>query len=183
MLEIIHIKRFISKFFDQPSTKLPGDFRLPETRSNEGLQSDRAYKDSALELVKELARAMPMLASKTVLDFGCGQGRLAYGLLFNGSLDIKYIGVDANESSIAWCKKNIHSVHSDFEFIHCNSHNARYNPEGEDFKILPLEQNCVDVIFLNSVFSHMLENDVTGCLKDFRRVIKDSGRVYLTAHV
>ena len=54
---------------------------LPLERSNEQLSGDEEYINSATEQVDDLSIYCDLTAETRVLDFGCGQGRFANGLL------------------------------------------------------------------------------------------------------
>jgi ubiquinone/menaquinone biosynthesis C-methylase UbiE len=64
--------------------------------------------------------------------------------------------------------------------------NPRYNPKGAtigiDFK-LPFDDNEFDIIYLYSVFSHMTTDDVEVYLKEFKRLLTRSGKIFLTAFI
>jgi ubiquinone/menaquinone biosynthesis C-methylase UbiE len=62
--------------------------------------------------------------------------------------------------------------------------NARYNPEGlvdATHVRLPVADASIDVVYLYSVFSHMGVPDVRAYLREFRRIIKPGGGLFLTA--
>lgn len=158
-----------------------GAINLPLTRSNEGLLGDVDYVNSATEQVDDLMKYTTIGANTRILDFGCGQGRFANGLLAR-SLEIsKYCGVDTQLESVNWCRKWIGEGHPAFEFVHLSAHNARYNANAELRPRLPVESNAYDVAFVNSVFSHMLAEDVAHYLSEIRRALDHQGVLYLTA--
>jgi ubiquinone/menaquinone biosynthesis C-methylase UbiE len=63
------------------------------------------------------------------------------------------------------------------------AHNARYNIAAENLQKLPFEANTFDLVFLNSVFSHMMTKDVLFYLNEFKRTLKPNGILYVTAFV
>jgi SAM-dependent methyltransferase len=148
------------------------------------------FKDNEYFLVSAKAEAERLIKQNhlsrdsRILDLGCGVGRLPIGILAKG-LEIKsYCGIDVDERSIRWCKKHIQSKHHQFQFQHTNARNALYNPKGAevDTKLrLPFDDQSLDIIYLYSVFSHMLIGDVRIYAREFKRVLRQDGSVFLTA--
>lgn len=158
-----------------------GLLHLPVTRSNEGLTDDQAFVDSALEQVRQLSRYTSFTAETQILDFGCGQGRFAIGLLLSELPFEGYCGIDTSEASIDWCRQWLKARHSRLDFRHVPAHNARYNPSVEGRPPLPVHPGFFDIAFLNSVFTHMLPDDVLFYLEQLNRALKPDGLLYLTA--
>src|SRR5688572_17564926 len=82
-----------------------GNLFLPYNRSNEGLSDDQEYLGSAIEQVDELLQYCPLTGDTSILDFGCGQGRFANGLLASGKNIKSYCGIDTDLESIRWCQR------------------------------------------------------------------------------
>ena len=122
-------------------------------------------------------------AEMTVLDVGCGIGRVAFQLLDVLSAGGKYIGIDVTRDSVLWCQENITARHPNFQFHHFDAVNELYNPHGKYTSLeftLPMPDQSVDRIFLASVFTHLLENEVLHYMSEFARVLKPDGQVYAT---
>lgn len=120
-----------------------------------------------------------------VLEVGCGIGRDAIPLtrlLSSG----QYLGIDIIAPSINWCNSSIAKKHPNFKFVHFDVKDALHNPGGtiatQDIRI-PLADGTVDLIVLQSVFTHLLPKDILHYLKEFRRLLKPSGRVYTTLFI
>ena len=156
---------------------------LPIHRSNEHLGDDDIYVNSALQQISELKQYSPLSQKTSVLDFGCGQGRLAIGLLLSCSDLGSYTGIDTDLDAINWCKRWIQKYHTNYSFTHVEAHNALYNPNAIQRPKLPISENSFDVIFLNSVFSHMLSDDVSFYLNQLNQGLKPGGIIYLTAFI
>lgn len=156
---------------------------LPRFRSNENLSDDDAYINSALQQIESLQKYCVLTHKTRILDFGCGQGRLANGLLFTNPDIGYYCGIDTDINAIKWCKRWIMKYHNNFSFIHVNAHNARYNPTAEFRPALPISANSFDIAFLNSVFSHMLVDDIQYYLQQLRQSLNNQGIIYLTAFI
>lgn len=150
----------------------------PHTRINEGVQDNEAYIQSGVEQIEHLIQLGLIWADTIMLDFGCGQGRIANALQFMG-IDIDYYGIDTDLDLIRWCKDNL----TFGRFLWVSSKNRRYNAHEKELRGIPNDDNYFTLIFLNSVFSHMLQDDVSFYLDEFYRVLKPGGAVYLTGFI
>ncbi len=121
-----------------------------------------------------------------LLDIGCGVGRLAIGILSRLGEARHYTGLDVSERSIRWCREHLGRGHPGLQFMRINVRNARYNPRGEpigaEFRF-PFADGAFDIIYLYSVFSHMLGEDVQLYLQEMHRLLAEAGRVFFTAFV
>ncbi len=129
------------------------------------------------------SRHMPEGA--TVLDIGCGCGRIARVLANDGRIR-KYIGFDVMRAQIEWCQNFIQPAWPQVaEFHWFDLHSERYNPTGalraEDLSF-PAADATVDVIFAASVFTHLLEADALHYLREIRRVLTPAGVALLSIH-
>lgn len=149
-------------------------------------QDDSTYLNSAESEAKRVHSLLSYPTRGRVLDVGCGQGRLAIGLIRLES-EVDYTGVDISERAIRWCTMYVSSKRPEYRFIHLNMHNERYNPDGlelvEDDEWLPEVTNPFDVIYLYSVFSHMLEVELRFYLKAFHPYLANNGRIFFTTFV
>jgi SAM-dependent methyltransferase len=132
-----------------------------------------------LERFQRLGALQP---SEDVLDVGCGIGRMAIPLtsyLTSG----RYEGFDVMEHAVGWCEKRIGSQFPNFHFTHVDIYNKHYNPRGRlrasnfDF---PYADDSFDFVFLISVFTHMLPEDVRNYMLETRRVLRAGGRAFIT---
>lgn len=119
--------------------------------------------------------------SMTILDLGCGIGRVAFQLLDYLDDHGRYIGLDVIRDSIDWCSDQITPRFPNFGFHHFDAFSDLYNPYGRlassDVR-LPVPDGSVDRIVLASVFTHLLRDEVAHYLKEFRRVLKPDGLIY-----
>ena len=166
-----------------------GDLLLPPASLRLGgahFRDDGAFVESGRRDVGKLREAFGLGPTSTILDIGCGVGRLPIGLLAEFGEISGYVGADVNRSSVAWCARHLEANHRGVRFSHLDAANARYNKRGQpidDSFQLPWDEDDFDVIFLYSVFSHMQDGDVRAYLKEFRRLLRPGGGVFLTAFV
>lgn len=133
-----------------------------------------------LELFKTLVGLRP---EESVLEIGCGPGRMAVALArFLGGQG-RYEGTDIDQTFIQWCKEHITPRYPNFHFTHADVFNKAYNPGGRvpaRKYTFPYSDNSFDFVFLMSVFTHMLPEDVKHYLLQIARVMKASGRCLIT---
>jgi hypothetical protein len=109
-------------------------------------------------------------STDNVVEIGCACGRAAIPLtsiLTDGS----YLGTETQRPHIQWCTDNITAQHPNFTFIHHDIYDTLHNPAGvlhaNDIR-LPSADQSVDLILLYSVFTHMVGDEITNCLREFR---------------
>lgn len=144
------------------------------------------FLGSAKSEADRLGQQYGLTSDSSILDFGCGVGRLPIGILKQLGTVRRYCGIDVSNDSIRWCQRYIGSKYPNFEFIFIDAKNPRYNPKGVDTISdlrLPFKENEFDIIYLYSVFSHMTTEDVTAYLKEFGRILAPSGKIFLTAFI
>ena len=127
---------------------------------------------------KELCGLKP---NENVLDVGCRDGKMALPL--TKYLKGRYEGFDIGKKEIKFCKKKITSKYSNFNFQVIDLYNGMYNPKGKlkSFELrFPYKDKSFDFIFLTSVFTHMLPEEVKHYVSEIVRVLKDDGRCLLT---
>jgi ubiquinone/menaquinone biosynthesis C-methylase UbiE len=121
--------------------------------------------------------------SHRVLDVGCGMGRVAVPLTAYLDEQGSYEGFDIVPSAIRWCRKKITARYSRFRFMHVDLKNDLYNlrtaREAKDF-IFPYGDGEFDLVFLTSVFTHMVPGDLQNYLVQIHRVLKPGGTCFCT---
>jgi SAM-dependent methyltransferase len=117
-----------------------------------------------------------------VLDVGCGTGRMARPLtryLKGGSYD----GIDIVAPSIKWCQETYTPRYPNFHFHFFDVYNKAYNPAGNyrasEYRF-PLKASSFDFVFLTSVFTHMLPDDMDNYLSEVAQVLRQGGRCLIT---
>lgn len=172
---------YLTQLTDFLSRAVRGELHLPPWWLRDVGGADfEAVGQEFLEIFKQRASLQPY---EHILEIGCGSGRMALPLTGYLSQEGKYIGMDVTADSIIWCQKNITARYSNFEFLHADLYNKRYNPSGrylaKDYTF-PFEAMSFDFVFLTSVFTHLLPDDTKSYLQEIVRLLRSNGRALIT---
>ncbi len=122
----------------------------------------------------------------SVLDVGSGVGRMAVPLTTFLSTEGLYRGFDISKEGIDWSIANISSEYPHFQFEHINIYNHLYNPNGSLTSTgfhFPYEADTFNFVFLTSIFTHLMEDEMTHYLHEINRVMKKDGTCLLTMFI
>lgn len=135
------------------------------------------------EFLRHLRELVGLQPGHSLLDVGCGIGRIAIPLTTYLSPTGKYDGFDIVPHGIRWCADHITPKFPNFRFLLADIRNKNYNPNGgvvaSEYRF-PYADDSFDVIVLTSVFTHMLPREVLQYLREIRRVLKPGGRSLIT---
>ena len=159
-----------------PNRRLPKlSAILPRMASDEIQQnwtgsSGMTLLGQSLDFVRSAAYNYSKITGKglegaSILDFGCGYGRLAR-LMYYFTEEENYWGVDPWDRSIQICND---------DGLNKNFHVSDYLPEE-----LPLGDKKFDFIFAFSVFTHLSRRATITCLNTISKYIKDDGVMLIT---
>jgi len=147
------------------------------------LVGDGDFEEIGKDLLQALIEIGGLKPNERVLDVGCGIGRVAIPLMDYMKGNGCYEGFDIVPHVIKWCQKNISSRCSNFHFQIADIYNGVYNPAGEykasNYKF-PYKDESFDFVFLTSVFTHMLTEDMQAYLLEIVRVLRKGGRCFIT---
>jgi SAM-dependent methyltransferase len=124
--------------------------------------------------------------TSSVLDIGCGAGRLAIGILEEIGSIVAYYGLDVRHDVIDWDRRFLTRRYPWLRFEHIDVANERYNSRGRQPAVtftLPFGDRWFDVVFAYSLFSHMTGSDVASYLGEMHRVLHPAGTAVFTAFV
>jgi ubiquinone/menaquinone biosynthesis C-methylase UbiE len=113
------------------------------------------------ELESSAVIALGLQPTHTIVDVGCGSGRLAFGL--RNFLTGKFIGTDILHEPLEYARSKC--GRSDWDFIHHSQPS------------IPVPDATADFITFFSVFTHLLDEDVFKFLKDAKRALKPTGKI------
>lgn len=121
-------------------------------------------QDLDLALASEFAQ---MPANPSVLDFGCGPGRVVtwFQSMYK---DWRFFGTDIDNEAINWARENLSHIAS----FDCN----KSQPP------LQYEDAYFDFIFSISIFTHLPEDMQAEWLTELKRVVKIGGILALSVH-
>lgn len=135
---------------------------------------------------RNLIKTTGLNKHSTVLEIGCGYGRVAAALTDLIRSPGRYDGVEIVEKAVEWCTKEIASLYPNFRFHHAdvsNPYAMRKNGRPASTYRLPFEDNTYDVVYLTSVFSHMRPNEIRAYLNEISRVMKLNGKCFITYYL
>jgi ubiquinone/menaquinone biosynthesis C-methylase UbiE len=117
-----------------------------------------------------------------ILDIGCGIGQKARPLTRFLCSEGVYEGFDVTASGINWCKE-AYQDYSNFHFQYVDLYNSHYNRNATQFSAsfqFPFPDREFDLVFLSSVFTHMLPDELCNYISESSRVLKNGGRCVAT---
>ena len=145
-----------------------------------GADDFQAMGEHFLDRFKRLCGLQP---HERILDVGCGIGRIALPLTKYLDVQGTYEGFDIVPEGIEWCNANITPRYPNFHFQLANVFNQLYNPGGrfqpKEYQF-PYADATFDFVFLTSVFTHMLPDDMEHYLNEIARVLRAGGRCLIT---
>jgi len=118
-----------------------------------------------------------------VLEVGCQYGRLTMPFIKFLNDDGSYYGLEILSEAVDSCKTNIAAKYPNFHFIKSNVYNKYYNPDGKikaNQYRFPFDDNSFDLVFLVSVFTHMMPDDVKHYLGEISRILKPKSKCFIT---
>ena len=172
---------YLARLADFAHRAVRGELHLPPwwLRDVGGADFEAAGHEF-LRLFIQLGNLQP---DERILEIGCGSGRMALPLTSYVSQAGSFVGMDITQESIAWCQRNITRRFPNFQFLHADLYNQRYNPQGRYLArhyAFPFGAEGFDFIFLTSVFTHMLPDDIDNYLREIARLLRPAGRALVT---
>jgi SAM-dependent methyltransferase len=140
------------------------------------------YTSTGEEFFRYFTELAGLKPNGHVLDVGCGTGRMARPLT-NYLTEGSYDGLDIVNESIDWCQEAYTRSFPNFQFHFTDIYNKVYNPGGtckaSEYRF-PFADSSFDLVFLTSVFTHMMPADLENYLREIVRVMKPGGRCLIT---
>lgn len=133
-----------------------------------GTSDGEHFHSSGSQSLADLENALSavgttLTAARTMLDFGCGCGRILRWL--NGLQNVALHGCDIDPEATTWVSENLPYVRV--------TRNAELPP-------LPYDDHSFDLVFNHSVFTHLPEDYQDAWLAELSRVVRPEGLAVLT---
>jgi ubiquinone/menaquinone biosynthesis C-methylase UbiE len=132
------------------------------------------------QMLQEVVDFAGLTPESNVVEIGCACGIVAIPMktyLTTGT----YTGLDIIPDGLEWCRANL--ADDRFRFFDLEVRHELYNPRAtnssKDVRF-PISDNSIDVVFLISVFTHLLQDEVSHYLGEIARILKPAGRCMAT---
>jgi SAM-dependent methyltransferase len=156
---------------------------LPPEDQMEMFGGAKEFTEHGQKWLRYFKESCGLSPDEQVLDVGCGVGRVAIALAGYLSAEGTYEGLDIVPQRIEWCKQNITPRWPNFHFRLADVFNKSSNPGGQvpakDYSF-PYPDGEFDFVFLISVFTHMMPDDLANYLTEIARVLRRGGRCLAT---
>jgi SAM-dependent methyltransferase len=121
---------------------------------------------------------LPNTTRLSVLDVGCGVGRLYLATKPYLKEGDDYTGIDITERSISICRSSYPD--ENVKFIHTPAHNASYAKTVSGRAVWPFPDASVSLVTALSVWTHLSEADWRHYLAEVSRVMMPGARAIIT---
>lgn len=182
----VHVRAVDGKSIRVPSKIELAEFmgyQLPEHLVRLTGAGSESLRELGEAHIQNYLKYVGLKAGMTFLEIGSGMGRDAFQLIGVLGPDGHYIGIDVQRESIVWCQKNITRDHPNFRFFHFDAVHELHNPYGVRRTTafpLPAADRSVDRVALQSVLTHIFEDEIVHYLSEIARVLKPTGLAYVT---
>ncbi len=136
--------------------------------------------DGQIQL-QRLVKYAKLNSTSNILDIGCGGGKLVSALV-PFIKEGKYSTFEVNKEYIEFWRDSIDKKNN-FTFNHADLWHSYYNPTGKHKTteyIFPYKDSVFDIVYLNSIFTHLLPSEISHYLVEIRRVQKPGSIVFAT---
>jgi ubiquinone/menaquinone biosynthesis C-methylase UbiE len=149
---------------NHPEVKLPPDYLMYESFQ----MNYNKYYNGGLKMAHWLISYIEKhieLKNRSILDWGCGPGRIVRHMPALIGNNCQVYGTDYNSKSIDWCSKNLPQI--------------KFN-KNELTAHLPYKSDSMDVIYGISIFTHLSEQMHFDWFNELHRVLKPNGIMLLS---
>jgi SAM-dependent methyltransferase len=141
------------------------------------------FEEVSHQMLTHLVDRAGLRPTDTVLDLGCGVGRLAYSLADYLQSPGTYRGLDASAALVAWPIRHYQPLSPLLTFQHLDVRSGTYNPTGTVPSVaaqLPFPNETFDVVAAFSLFTHLLPATAAHYLREGTRALAPGGRMAVT---
>jgi SAM-dependent methyltransferase len=145
------------------------------------------YLNSSLVEGDRLKNDLGVNKSTRMLEIGSSSGRSVIGLVQKVGPIAEYVGVDTKLNNVFWCNNHIAKKFKYCRFVHLDIKQIMFNPKGtvevnENFHY-PFQDDYFDLVYLNSVLPNNIDSEIKIYAKDFIRILKPGGKLFLTTFI
>lgn len=155
----------------------------PVALMHDGPQSYKEFKQNGAEFLRYYVELCGLRPDEKILDVGSGIGRKTLPLVDYLDERGSYDGLELVRSAVDWCTDKYTRRYPNFRFHLIDVYNELYNPAGKykatEYRF-PFVDETFDFVVLNSVFTHMLAEEVEHYLGEIARVLKTGGRCLIS---
>jgi len=155
----------------------------PVELMHDGPQSYKEFKQNGDEFLRYYIDLCGLQPHEQMLDVGSGIGRKTLPLVNYLNERGSYDGLELVKDGVEWCQAQYSSRYPNFRFHLIDVYNELYNPQGKhratEYRF-PFADEHFDFVVLNSVFTHMVTEEVESYLREVRRVLKTGGRCLIS---
>ncbi len=171
---LFQLKLTVANLLDWRDRQKSSSIAIPPAKLRHRVHGS-LYKESFIQAGKSVAQDLKNLCAtigrdiysfESVLDFGCGCGRVLSNLQ-NIDTQCRFYGTDIDQELIKWCKSNLPNIQW--------STNGFQPP-------LPFAENTFDLIYAISVFTHLNEELQNSWLAELQRVARPGAIIILSVH-
>jgi len=166
-----------------PDFALPPDYLMYESFRLDYAAYQRTGREAAEWISDHFRQHQPALNDPTMLDWGCGPGRVLRHLPAVFGRGGQYWGADPNPSSVQWCADNL-----GFAGAVASNDPGEARLVGSGVCIsqlappLPFPARSSDLLYGISIFTHLSAPAHADWLVELGRVLKPGGMALLTTH-
>lgn len=141
------------------------------------------FRDNGARFFRDISNRLLLTEDSTVLDLGCGCGRMAIPFV-NFLSAGRFYGCDVWPEGVAWCSDNLTAQGNATFHVQPAANNYYYEnfdpSKKNDFKLPWLPDRTLDASYAISVFTHLIAEDAQNYLSELARATKPGGLAYLT---
>lgn len=155
----------------------------PIALMHDGPQSYKEFKQNGDEFLRYYIDLCGLQHDEHMLDVGSGIGRKTLPLVDYLNERGSYDGLELVRAGVEWCTGKYSTRYPNFRFHLIDVYNDHYNPQGKykaaEYRF-PFADEQFDFVVLNSVFTHMIAEEVENYLDEVARVLKTGGRCLIS---
>ena len=146
-----------------------------------GLRRLVCHDDTLFDLPEDGRLTFPLIGNpdlyRSVLDFGCGCGRIARQLLVQNPRPARYVGIDIHRGMIQWCREHLSRFEPAFEFHHHDVWNLGLGADNTRQSTAPFPAGDAQfsLVIAHSIFTHLYKNQTEFYLGEIARVLTADG--------